>query len=422
MLGTFKHLAQRYPKGVLAAKTALAVPAVIGNGDFRTIVLGSLWRRADGGATMGDAHGLSPDATLDHVRLATEWILHCQRIQPDGGVTAWIWLFPKYRAATSYPEVTGYIIPTMFDCAGILQRDECRESAVRMADFECAIQWEDGAWQGDAIGRSDKPSVFNSAMIIHGLVRAYRETGEAKYLDSAVRGGRWICSSQDPDGSWWKLNYDGMKRVYDSKVAESLCELALASGEESFARAATKNLDFVLANQRANAWFEHCDNSPHRNHEPLTHTIGYTVQGLIESGLMLDRQDYVDAARRTLDVLLRKFELTRDLLPGRFDRNWAPTVRSACVTGCAQISICWMRLFELTGDMGYLNAALKMNDHLKTIQYRDGDPRIKGALPSCYPVWGDYGTWTINSWSVKYYLDALMAEHHHKNTLTGDEA
>ena len=422
MLNTFKQLAQQCPRGVAAAKTALAVPAVACNGDFRSFVLGSLWRRNGGAQALAEGPGLSPDRTLDHVRLAVEWILHCQRIQPDGGVTAWIWLYPKYRTATSYPEVTGYIIPTMFDCAKLLQRDECRESAVRMADFELAIQWDDGAWQGDAIGRSDKPSVFNSAMIIHGLVRAYRETGDGKYLDAAVRGGDWICSSQDPDGSWWRLNYDGMKRVYDSKVAESLCELAQASGHERFAEAATRNLDFVLTNQRANAWFEHCDNSPHRNHEPLTHTIGYTVQGLIESGQMLGRQDYVDAARRTLDVLLRKFELTRDLLPGRYDRNWTPTVRSACVTGCAQISICWMRLYGLTGEPGYLNAALKMNDHLKAIQFAGGGPRVKGALPSCYPMWGDYGTWTINSWSVKYYLDALMGEHHHKTALTGGEA
>jgi len=70
-----------------------------------------------------------------------------------------------------------------------------------------------------------------------------------------------------------------------------------------------------------------------------------------------------------------------------------------------------MQLFEINNDYRYLNGAFKMNDFLKSIQYKTTNVKINGSLPQSFPFWGDYGHYKINSWGVKYYLDALMQEY-----------
>ena len=76
-----------------------------------------------------------------------------------------------------------------------------------------------------------------------------------------------------------------------------------------------------------------------------------------------------------------------------------------------------MDVFEITHDYRYLNGALKTNDFLKSIQLKSKDERVKGALPASYPIWGDYSSYTINSWGVKYYMDALIQEYKIKKNL-----
>ncbi len=396
------------------AKTVLALPALTWRGDLAAVVGGSLWRPDPpdlGQGAPGEFLRVSLADTRRALDLGLSWMLRAQSWQPDGGVTAWLWLFPRYRLAGSYPEVTGYIIPTMLAAARLTQRDDLAAAARRMADFELAVQSPDGWWPGGVMGRLTGPSVFNSAMVVHGLLAAHQAFGAEAHLAAARRCGDWIVSVQEADGSWTRFNYAGLRRVYDTKVAESLLELWRAAGREEYREAARRNLAFAMSRQRPNGWWEDCDNSLRRNHEPLTHTIGYTAQGLISCGLMLDDPATLAAGRRAMDVLLRRFELGRDLLPGRYDENWRATVKSACLTGCAQAACCWQSLFDHCGDNNYLNAALKMADLLKATQFRGGSEAIRGGLPASYPSWGDYGPATVNSWTLKYFLDALIWEH-----------
>ncbi len=62
-----------------------------------------------------------------------------------------------------------------------------------------------------------------------------------------------------------------------------------------------------------------------------------------------------------------------------------------------------------------------MNDYLKAIQHLKGSIYIKGSLPASYPIWGDYGPWVINSWGIKYFIDALILEHKHKVKIIEDK-
>jgi uncharacterized protein YyaL (SSP411 family) len=201
-----------------------------------------------------------------------------------------------------------------------------------------------------------------------------------------------------------------MKRVYDTKVCEALLEVDSLQGTAEFHGAVDRHLAFVRVRQQSNGWFADCDNSRERNHEPLTHEIGYTIQGLLASYLILKRKEYLDVARSAADALLATFERTGTLPAGRYTSEWNPAVRSSCITGDAQISLCWMDLHRITGEGKYLQGALRLNSLLKRLQLRCDDPLFRGAVPSSCPAGGDYFPFSLTSWTVKYFTDALIEE------------
>ena len=347
-----------------------------------------------------------------HLTQAIDWLLYQQKIQPDHGVASRVGFgYGRVKPETSYPEVTGYIITTLCDYYELFKDEKVLQAARLAADFELPLQHADGSFPGSVVGRSSGPSVFNSAQIINGLVRIYETTRDKKYLESASRAADWIASVQDDDGSWTTWNYMKMKRVYDSKVDQSLLDVDRVLKTDKYRRIVKKNFDFINTQQQENGWFNNCDNSKDKNATPLTHTIGYTIEGLVSCYLMTGDKQSLEICRRAADVLLDKFEKAPRLFPGRFDKNWQPASKSSCMTGNAQISMCWFKLYKVTKDKRYLDAARQMNTCLKTAQIVSKYAMINGAVPSSYPFWGEYNAFTINSWGVKYFADALILEH-----------
>ena len=336
---------------------------------------------------------------------ALGWLCRSQDRIGSGGVGC----YEFYGWTTGYPEVTGYIIPTLFDWSRALSRPELARRAVRAADWELRVQRPDGGFEGGYEGDGNPPVVFNTGQVIRGLHRTYDETGEQRYLDSALAAARWIRDSQDEDGSWTTANFKGMKRVYDSYVAAPLARLAVATGDDSLADAARRNCEFVLTRQHPNGWFELADNSPTMNDAPLTHTINYTVDGLLETGEVLGEERFVDAARLAADSQLELVERS-PALPARLDQDWRSRARYVCVTGAAQLGIVLMKLHERTGEVRYRDGALGIVGFLAALQaMNDAGPARRGALPGSYPVWGFYCPLKLPSWATKYHLDLLLA-------------
>jgi len=74
------------------------------------------------------------------------------------------------------------------------------------------------------------------------------------------------------------------------------------------------------------------------------------------------------------------------------------------------MSCVWLRLFELTGDLRYLNAALKMNEMLKQSLPVKGGRGVVGGVAGSYPIWGAYQPMRFISWGCKFLADALLLE------------
>jgi hypothetical protein len=119
---------------------------------------------------------------------------------------------------------------------------------------------------------------------------------------------------------------------------------------------------------------------------------------------------YLETVKQTAEKLLRTFELRR-FMPGEFDSAWRSNAAYSCLTGNAQIAGIWLRLFQTTRDMRFLNAALKLNDFVKGTQnLRSAHSGIRGAVKGSQPLHGRYTPFTFVNWGAKFLADSLMLE------------
>jgi Prenyltransferase and squalene oxidase repeat len=343
--------------------------------------------------------------SADALRSVIDWILHAQR--PDGGVAAYYSLLTGY--SDSYPEVTGYIIPTLYDFARSTRDETARHTAERATDWLLSLQMPSGAFPGGLHGgkHDAQPSVFNTGQILQGLVRAYAETRDEKILVSAVAAGDWLAAIRQADGSWsGEGAYQGTAHTYYSMVSWALAQLAAESKNPRHGTAADRNIDWVLAHVKPSGWI---DGINLRGHPTYLHFVAYVIQGMLECGILRRRDDAIQAAAKAAWVLLHKFETHKRLL-GSYEPDFKGGQNSFCLTGNAQMSCVWLRLFEVTGDLRYLNAALKMNEMLKQLLPVKDKRGVVGGVAGSYPIWGAYQPMRFISWGSKFLADALMLE------------
>jgi uncharacterized protein YyaL (SSP411 family) len=352
------------------------------------------------------------------LRAAIDWICRAQDAAGDGGVARSFSLvynafFRKRGWTASYPETTGYIIPTLFDYARASGRGELLDRAVRMADWECEVQMPSGAVQGGTVNEPPSPAVFNTGQVIFGWVRAFKETGTERYLQSAIRAGDFLLSCQDADGAWRKQLSKFASQsmpfyIYNVRSAWALLQLGEVAGDRVYRDAAVRNIDFALGEQLPNGWFRNnCLNDPDR---PLLHTIAYTLEGMVEAGISLGEARYISAVRKAADELLARLE-PDGRLAGRFDRRWEPAANYCCLTGNAQMGIVWGRLYQATGDDRYVTGMRRTNEFLRKLQWMGtGNPDLEGGISGSFPLHGRYGSFEILNWAVKFFVDSMMLE------------
>jgi hypothetical protein len=224
------------------------------------------------------------------------------------------------------------------------------------------------------------------------------------------RAADWLVRTQDPDGCWRKHPTPRAafgEKTYETHVAWGLLEAARLEPDKPYAEAALANVRWALRWQRANGWLEKCcltDPS-----QPLTHTLGYALRGIIEAYLFTRGEAFLQAALRTADGLLTA---TREdgFLPGRLRPDWRGTVEWACLTGSAQIACCWLLLYLDTGEVRYRDAAFNVNRYVRRTMKIEDPLEMRGAIKGSFPIYGEYGTYEYLNWACKFAIDANMLE------------
>lgn len=351
-----------------------------------------------------------------HLQGAMVWLCQAQDATGGRGVARsyslrWQKLHNRRGWLGAYPETTGYIIPTFFNYAAYSGDNNFRERAIRMAWWEVEVQMECGAVQGATVDFPPTPAVFNTGQVLFGWCRACQETKDEKFITAVQKAADFLLKAQDPDGAWRNYGSEYARQgvnLYDARTAWGLLEAFKITDDRRYKDSAIRNLEFVLSRQHPNGWFPDCCLDDNDN--PLLHTIAYTMEGLLEAGAILKEPRYIEAARRAADALLGN-QKSDGSLAGRFDNQWASIGHWSCLTGDAQTSMVWLRLFQLTGDSKYLNAARCMNRYLMGTQDLAAiDPGIRGGIKGSHPIWGEYGPYEFLNWAAKFFADALLLE------------
>ncbi len=345
------------------------------------------------------------------VSACAEWLFVAQdkSASADGGVARDYSLVKGW--AVSYPETTGYIVPTIIDLAQRKQREDWHQRARRMLDWFVKIQFPEGGFQGGKIDASPcVPVTFNTGQILLGLAAGAKAYGDERYLTAMHRAAAWLRDDLDADGCWRKhptpFAAPGEK-AYETHVAWGLFEADRVAPDNGYGVAGLRQVNWALTKQQANGWLDsNCLTDPK---SPLTHTIGYALRGIIEGHLLSGRPDLLEAARRTADGVLAAVEKDGRLF-GRLDSQFRPAVDFVCLTGSVQIAHCMLLLWQLTNEQRYLDIGKRLNSYVRRTIHMDGPPEIRGGVKGSFPVGGAYGRFEFLNWAAKFCIDSNLIE------------
>jgi hypothetical protein len=351
--------------------------------------------------------------TLERAKAAADWLLRAQAATADDGVSYGYFPYGSGNGwKTSYPETTGYIISTLLEYANNTGDTQIAEAALKMAHWEVSVQMKSGAVQANArcAPEDQVAAAFNTGMVLDGWSSAFRFSQDKRFLKAGQRAGDFLVGDMNEHGYLQShgKNMPVSIKTFTCLCAWPLCRLSEDTGDDRYRIAAVKIVEAALKQQHANGWF--ANNCLTRHEAPLLHTIGYTLQGILEVGISTKRDDFIGAAQRGIDPLISQMS-SKGFLPGRFYSDWKPAAFSSCLTGSAQIAVVCYRLFEHTGDVKYRGAADALLNFLKALQIIDIPiTGVQGALSGSFPIVGAYQMLGYPNWATKYYLDALMCQ------------
>ena len=337
------------------------------------------------------------------------WLCYAQdqSASRDGGVARHFSLIDGWSA--SYPETTGYIADTFVAYGEQTHDEQLIKRARRMLDWLVSIQFADGAFQGGMIDQVPRlPVVFDTGQILTGLAAGTRL--DASYCEPMVRAADWLIRAQDPDGCWRKHETRfalAGEKVYETHAAIGLFRAAAVERNRGYLEGARAQVDWALGHQRPNGWFAQCCLTDPQN--PLTHTLGYALRGVVEAYIATGDEKYLNAACLTADGLLRAFE-PDGRLPGRLDEEWRPAADWVCLTGASQVAESLLLLSDRTGRDDYKRAAKRANSYIRRTVAMTGPPEIRGGVKGSFPVDGWYGRWQYLNWACKFTIDSNLAE------------
>ncbi len=344
-----------------------------------------------------------------HLLAAMSWLSRAQDAVAGGGVSYGYSLFSGWLPP--YPETTGYCIPTFLAYANHTGEQKYRRRAERMADWELSVQLASGGIPGSwwVPNNSSDPVSFDTGQVIQGWCALYEETQDPRLLDASIRAANWLLKAQRPDGTW-EDRAPGRSRptvfAFNTRTSWVLLDLARITGNDAYRHAALRNLEWTLQQQTSNGWFRSAGFGP--NELPLTHTLGYVLEGLLECWERTKYSQLLDAVRRATARVLEAYR-NHSFLPAFVNSDGKSRGRSACVTGCAQMARVWLLLGAIDGDPHVSEAGLKLLNQVKTWQILGSqDKEIEGALPGSFPIYGSYEALRFPNWGVKFFCDALL--------------
>ncbi len=274
------------------------------------------------------------------------------------------------RKTVSYPEVTGYLIPTLLSVGE-------RNLACAYAQWLLSVQHPDGSF---GLGKSSY--AFDTGQVVRGWTQMIERMPELE--EPLHRACDWLIETADgttgrllvpPSGRDWSLGQRG-------EVSEGIHLYVLAPirragellSESRYGRFVSKSANYYLKNVCLTDFSQP---------NALSHFYAYVQEALVELG-------YEDEAQQGMASVAR-FQQLSGAVPAYSDVNWI------CSAGLAQFALVWYRL----GQTKRADAALHFLESLQN---------HSGGFFGSYGVGADYFPAEEISWAAKYAIEACQQQ------------
>lgn len=307
---------------------------------------------------------------------------------------------PFWGWSKAYPETTGYLIPTLLRYSAIKQDHSLKVLAEECRNWLESVQLPAGAFAGGLAGNRH-PSVFNTAMILFGLL-------EAPSGGALERAARWLLDTLDPDEVWRQAAYvPGFVPSYYTYAVWALLEADKVLHWPEIPERMRAALRFYARRFQSDGTLADWGFQPGRT--AFTHTIAYTLQGLLESACLLDEPEILAQTVRSAEQLQSVYE-NRGRIAGRYSSGWRGDYSFRCLSGNAQLSVLYFRLAAINGSHKFRETGRSILMETLPFQKLGKHPNTSGALPGSAPFWGPYLRFRYPNWGVKFFLDAMAEE------------
>ena len=290
------------------------------------------------------------------VKRAIEWLRTNEN--PNGGI------FLSSADNVSYPEVTGYLIPTL------LSYEELGLAA-RLTRWLIHIQRRDGSFtSADGVSHIfDTGQVLRGILGSSGLVPEAFESGSrsAKYIYSRTIAGGARGFEVDP--IWIRRYSKSIPMSSHLYVLPPFLQAAEMFQSPEYRSAVNNSLEYYV------------NSAGSLQLSTLTHFLAYELEALIDLG-------HSQTAISILDRL-RKEQADDGSVRAMQGVSWV------CTPGLAQLAVCWYKI-------GQREPADKALNWLEANQTRSGG--FRGS-------YGENATYFPDveiPWAVKFYLDAAL--------------
>ena len=279
---------------------------------------------------------------------ALNWLRKAQDLGVDQGISAYY--DARYRLwMPSYPEVTGYVIPTFLRYGEI-------DRALAASRWLRRVQLSNGSMPSGPFN-SYNPFEFDTGMALRGWNEIQRVYPEKRTEESMEKALAWIKER-------WLEDPDHFKPIHNVRTLWTLKELNFPYVQEM----SDYFESFLLPNgfpvEAETEW------------EPLSHFIVYVARGFFEIGR-------VDLASKIMENL-------PSIPNSRYDKEWRPTDDTVCVPGVAQAAI-------LNYKLGNKQKAYIARNYLETLT----------APWASDPIEANYLPNSQVSWAAKFIADAF---------------
>jgi len=349
-----------------------------------------------------------PLTTVEHIRLALQWF--DSSLSSDGGVAA-KYSMMTHQFAPSYPMATAMWVPVLSRIKQFYP--EIYNEVLKDGDISRdLVKWllrtqrRDGTFPGgygDFMNQS--PVVFNNGLIIHGLLDYYNAEGGNDLIDACRNSADWLLKVQSPDGSWRQYTFHQLSS--NTLTASALIRLAGITGNNAYKEAGIKNINFALGLQTPEGYFK--GNGFSSDPFAFNITIGYAIAGLLEAGILEGDNTWKDAALKAIIPIVNHVE-QNGFLVGEFNEDFSSKASFACLPGSCLVAILAYKLSSITGITELKNKADLLVDYVKSRQLDSKFKFISGGISGSYPISGDYCSYEITSWGVRYFIEAVMIQ------------